>query len=204
MARLPMPSPGANISFGNVVDYMGLGRGFNSFDITEKTAMGGLSQADMTKPNSICMPYQIEALASKGSGSSGPGPAYDWLSVSTTPNTWRPTRISEYGDAYRDKPQVSGTASETGNAATAILNIICSNSEAYTGGSTPYYVYVCGSGTYANKCAWAVCSKSGSLGTQQQIDVSGLAATGTWAVYVCDWEGCGCKSEIQTQIKYNA
>jgi hypothetical protein len=204
MARLP--SPGALIRFSEVLDIMGVGRAFNSFDQTELTAMGGFPQANMSQANSICMPYQREAVASKGTGAPGPGPGFNWTSTATV--RWRPTRISEFADGYNRKPSVTGVASDvTGRnflGDRCDLSITATGSDAWSSGSTPYYFYITGSGAPISPGvfdSWFVAPSN--QGRDVSFRVFGLNSTGAWTVRVCDFEGCGNIGEISTVIKYH-
>ena len=184
----------------DILNNMGVGKGFNSFDYTETLAMGGAPSADMTKDNSMCMPYQKEAVASAGSGSGGPGPVYNWYS--TVPVNWRPSRMSEFYSAYNQKPQVNGYATATGDKTTCVLTVLASNSEAWSSGSTPYFLWVEGSGTGSPGFnAWRAAPYD--QGTRATYDVSGLNGSGSWTVFVVDYEGCGSRSEIKTAITYS-
>ena len=205
MARL---QPSGIITMSDILINMGVGRGFNSFDGTETLAMGAAPAADMTKNNSICMPYQKEAVASKGSGAAGPGPNFNWYS--TVPVNWRPSRISEFYSAYNNKPQVTGYATAQTSppgqgqqdSQHCTLTVIASNSDAWSSGSTPYYLWVEGSGTGAPGFgAWSVATDN--QGTSKSYYVSGLNGSGAWTIIVCDYEGCGSRSEIRSTIKYN-
>jgi len=204
MSRLP--SPGALIRFSEVVDTMGVGRAFNSFDQTELTAMGGSVKADMSQPNSICMPYQREAAASKGSGAPGPGPAFNWTSTALV--RWRPTRISEFADGYSGKPQVSGIAQDVtggiGLGDRCDITITATGSDAWSSGSTPYYFYITGSGTPGSPGVFeSWFAAPSNQGREIAFRCFGLSSTGAWRVRVCDFEGCGNREDIFTEIKYH-
>ena len=203
MARIS-PTPGSPISFGDILDKMGLSRSNRSFDATEVTAMGGSTSSNMTAANSICMPYQAQATASLGNGGVG-APNANWTSTAAT--NWRPVRMSEFRDGYNNKPQITGssagvfTPNNTDNTR-CTLTVNGTNSDAYTGAGTPYYFRVTGSGTFTGQNVWTIANAN--AGRQRVYSVTGLntIATDNWVARVQDFEGCGNDGLISTPISY--
>lgn len=179
-----LPGPGNFLQFSTVLTRMGLSFTNRSFDQTEVTAMGGVSEAAANAANSLCMPYQVEAVASLGNGGIG-GPNANWTSTSPTFGqiNWRQTRLSEFYRAYNSKPVVSASTTGSGNRNTMTLNVAGSNSDA----GSPYYFWVeTNLGTASGLNSW----QSGS--PSRSYSFSGVGGgTATIQIWIQDSEGCG-------------
>lgn len=204
MARIS-PVPGSPITFSDILSKMGVSAFNRSLDATEVLAMGGgggtgpSRRANPSASFSLCMPYQIEASKSLGTPVKYYGPDADWVSTAST--NWRPARFSEFRNAYNSKPQVSGSCSGTGNASTCTLSVVGSNSNAYSSGSTPYYFFITGSGTFAGAGTWV--PGNNGAGDQYSVTASGVAGgSSSWVVRVCDYEGCGNFNEFTNSFSY--
>jgi hypothetical protein len=145
------------------------------------------------------MPYQEEALKSLGTPVKYYGPEADW--TSTAAINWRPARFSEFRNAYNRKPSVNGSTSETGNRTTCNLLVVGSNSDAYSSGSTPYYFFITGSGTFTGQGVWV--QANNAAGNQYSATASDVSrGSSSWVVRVCDYEGCGSKNEFTDSFSY--
>jgi len=204
MARLPFASPGNSISLGRVLGLMGVAPSNISLDNTEVTAMGGAEVANSAAANSLCMPYQLEAIDSIAKNNRrAPLPeSGGW--VSTNPgNNWRPARLSEFQRAYNNKPDLELTTAETGGWRQCTVTCIGRHSDAYTGAGTPYYFYVTGGGSSSFYGDWTVAGDA----TKRILTftVTGLAAgTNSFSGQVQDYEGCGGRNEFTDTTTYNA
>jgi hypothetical protein len=198
MARIS-PTPGSEIRFSDILSKMGLSQSDRSFDSTEVTAMGGATEADLSLPNSICMPYQKEAIASLGSTGTR-GYEANWTHLTGITN-WRPTRMSEFRNAYNNKPQVIGNCTGNGTSTSCNMEVVGSNSDAYTSSSTPYYFRITGSGEFEGQNVWVQAnSADGKKYTTTVTTLPGGA--GSFVVRVCDYDGCGNRSEINYSFSY--
>jgi hypothetical protein len=145
------------------------------------------------------MPYQVEATKSLGTPVKYYGPDADWTSTAGT--NWRPARFSEFRNAYNSKPNVSGSTSGTGTTTTCNLLVVGSNSNAYSSGSTPYFFFITGSGSFAGQGTWV--QANNGAGTQWSGVASSVSSgSSSWVVRVCDYEGCGSKNEFTDSFAY--
>jgi hypothetical protein len=215
--RLPNPTDGGGnpnpISMSQILGVMQLPLKDSSFDQTELKAMGAAPVSNMSNPNSICMPYQAQATKSQGRQGVGDwhGPNSIWTNfmAATGGLNWRPSGLSEYYRAYNNKPQISGFSQglndgQSGSNQKCTLYLTASNSEAWSSGATPYYMWINGSGTTnPAKGVWFI--PSGNQATTQTVNVVNLSppGAGNWQVYVCDWEGCGNSKDINADIGYS-
>jgi len=199
------PTPGSPITFSDILNKMGISAFNRSLDATEVLAMGGGGGSGPSRVSnpaaafSLCMPYQIEASKSLGTPVKYYGPDADWTSTAAT--NWRPARFSEFRNAYNSKPNVSGSCGGTGDASTCNISIVASNSNAYSGSSTPYYFFITGSGSFSGQGVWVAANNGG--GDQYSATASGVSGgSSSWVVRVCDYEGCGSKNEFKSSFSY--
>lgn len=203
MARIS-PTAGSQIAFSDILNKMGISAFNRSLDATEVLAMGGGAGSGPSRVSnpaatySLCMPYQKEALKSLGTTVQYNGPAADWTSTAAT--NWRPARFSEFRNAYTRKPTVVGSTSGTGNPTTCNFLVVASNSDAYTGASTPYYFFITGSGSFPTPVLGVWVSANNAAGTQFSAVASSVASgTSSWVARVCDYDGCGSKNEFLSE-----
>jgi len=204
MARIS-PVPGSPITFSDILSKMSISAFNRSLDATEVLAMGGGSGSGPGRVSnpaatySLCMPYQVEASKSLGTPVKYYGPDADWTSTAAT--NWRPARFSEFRNAYNSKPIVTGSTSGTGNASTCNMSVVGSNSNAYSSGSTPYYFFITGSGTFTGQGVWV--QANNGAGNQYSVTASVVSSgSSSWVVRVCDYEGCGSKNEFTDSFSY--
>lgn len=187
MARIS-PTPGSEIRYSDILSKMGLSLSNRSLDAIEVTAMGGASQANASAANSLCMPYQREAISSLGNGGVG-APGANWTHLAGITN-WRPARISEFRNAYNAKPVISASTQTTLNRDSCGLTVTGSNSDA--GG--PYYFWVeTNLGSATGFGDW----QQGNPNSKA-YSVTGLASgTATFVIWIQDVEGCGNRKDIR-------
>ena len=191
------PTPNSQISMSDILSKMGLSTSYRTLNNVELSAMGGYPAASASAHFSLCVPYQVEALASLGSTGTG-APNANWTSSTTL---WRPSRLSEFRNAYNKKPKVFGVTGATGSASTCTMYVSGYNSDAYTGPATPYYFFTFGSGSFTGEATWVVANDA--TGTLRNYGtVTGLGGSGVWTCYVQDASGCGNRSDISTTITY--
>lgn len=204
MARIS-PTPGSPITFSDILSKMGISAFNRSLDATEVLAMGGGAGSGSNRVSnpaatySLCMPYQVEALKSLGTPVKYYGHNADWTSTAAT--NWRPARFSEFRNAYNSKPTVSGQCTGNGTTTQCNLLVLASGSNAYSSGSTPYYFFITGSGSFIGLGEWM--PGNNAAGDQFSATASNVSeGSSSWIVRVCDYEGCGSKNEFINSFAY--
>lgn len=199
--KLPAAVPGSQINVGGTIGpqsssinkLKNKGTPTTSMAALEAEYMGG-NPANAVN-SGVCMPNQVEKSSDTNWTYNGPSVA------------WRPTRFSEFAEAYNTLPQIYAGTSQTGNSTLGNVYAYGTNTEAYINAATPHSFWaerLAGTASHPLFGQWVVANQNGPQGINTQYTWSNVTVSfgATVRVYIRDYKNCGTNKEIYRDTRY--